>query len=61
MRRFVSTAALFGALSMAALAESYSGKLLDAPCYDQQKQAIACDATPANDLSAAENADLSSG
>jgi hypothetical protein len=47
MRRFLSTAALFGVFSMAALAESYSGKLLDASCYDQQKKASACDATSA--------------
>lgn len=45
MRRFVSTAALFGVFSMAALAESYSGRLLDASCYDQQKKASACDVT----------------
>jgi hypothetical protein len=30
---------------MVALAESYSGKLLDASCYDQQKKAAACDAS----------------
>jgi hypothetical protein len=45
MRRFLSTAALFGFFSVAALAETYSGKLLDASCYDQQKKATACDAT----------------
>jgi hypothetical protein len=45
MRRFVSTAALFGVFAMVALAESYSGKLLDASCYEQQKKATACDAT----------------
>ncbi len=45
MRRLLSTAALFGVFSMVALAESYSGKLLDASCYDQQKKATACDAT----------------
>ena len=45
MRRFVSTAALFGVFSIAALAESYSGKLLDSACYDQQKKANACAAT----------------
>jgi len=45
MPRFLSTAAIFGVFSMAALAESYSGKLLDASCYDQQKKASACDAT----------------
>jgi hypothetical protein len=37
--------AVAGALSTFALAESYSGKLLDASCYDKQKQASACDAT----------------
>jgi hypothetical protein len=31
--------------SMAAFAESYSGRLLDASCYSQQKKASACDAT----------------
>jgi hypothetical protein len=45
MRRFLSAAALFGVFSVAALAESYSGKLLDASCYDQQKKASACGAT----------------
>jgi hypothetical protein len=45
MRRFLSTTALLGVFSMAAFAESYSGTLLDASCYDQQKKASACDAT----------------
>jgi hypothetical protein len=44
MRRLVTVGALFGVFSMAALAESYSGRLLDASCYDQQKKASACDA-----------------
>jgi hypothetical protein len=30
---------------MLALADSYSGKLLDATCYDQQKKVALCDAT----------------
>lgn len=30
---------------MLALAESYSGKLLDAPCYDTQKKVASCEAT----------------
>jgi hypothetical protein len=34
--------AMFGALAMA---ENYSGKLLDSSCYDQQKSAKGCDAT----------------
>jgi hypothetical protein len=45
MRRILSIMAVAGALSTFALAESYSGKLLDASCYDKQKQANACDAT----------------
>lgn len=32
---------------MLALAENYSGKLLDASCYDQQKKSASCDATSA--------------
>ena len=45
MRRILSIVAVASALSAFALAESYSGKLLDASCYDKQKQATACDAT----------------
>jgi hypothetical protein len=30
---------------MLALADSWSGKLLDASCYDQQKKAAGCDAS----------------
>ena len=30
---------------MLALAETWSGKLLDAGCYDQQKNAVSCSAT----------------
>jgi hypothetical protein len=36
---------LFGVFSMWALAANYSGKLLDASCYDQQKKADSCGAT----------------
>jgi hypothetical protein len=45
MRRTLTLVALSGVFSMFALAESYSGKLLDASCYDQQKKASSCDAT----------------
>jgi hypothetical protein len=37
--------ALSSVLPIAALAENWSGKLLDATCYDQQKKAAMCDAT----------------
>ena len=46
MRRILPILALLGAFSMLALAESYSGTLLDSACYDQQKKASACAATP---------------
>jgi hypothetical protein len=36
---------MFGVFSMCALAANYSGKLLDASCYDQQKKADSCNAT----------------
>jgi len=45
MRKILSLAALLGAFSLVALAESYNGKLLDATCYDQQKKAAGCDAS----------------
>jgi len=45
MRRVLSLLAFTAVFSMLALADSYSGKLLDATCYDQQKKAAACDAT----------------
>lgn len=47
MRRIMSVLALTGAFSMLALAENYSGKLLDWSCYDQQKKALSCDASSA--------------
>jgi hypothetical protein len=45
MRRVLSLLALSAVFSILALAESWSGKLLDAACYDQQKKVDACDAT----------------
>lgn len=46
MRRILPVLALSGVFSMLALAENYSGKLIDASCYDQQKKAASCNATP---------------
>jgi hypothetical protein len=45
MRRILLAITLFGVFSMCALAANYSGKLLDASCYDQQKKADSCNAT----------------
>ena len=45
MRKFLLPITLFGVFSTLALAASFSGKLLDASCYDQQKKAASCDAT----------------
>jgi hypothetical protein len=43
MRRTLSLLALSGIVSTLALAESWSGKLVDATCYDQQKKVAGCD------------------
>ena len=45
MRRVLSILAFSAVFSMLALAENWSGRLLDAACYDQQKKADSCDAT----------------
>jgi hypothetical protein len=45
MRRILLAVTLFGVFSMCALAETFSGKLLDASCYDQEKKVDSCDAT----------------
>jgi len=45
MRKILSLVALSVVFSMWVLAETYSGNLLDASCYDQQKKASSCDAT----------------
>ena len=45
MRRIVPFSALLVIFSGLALAESWQGRLLDATCFDQQKNATACDAT----------------
>jgi hypothetical protein len=45
MRRILTLCASVAVFSALALAESYSGRLVDASCYDQQKSATACDPT----------------
>ena len=45
MRKAFLMLALSSLVPIAALADSWSGKLLDASCYDQQKKAAMCDAT----------------
>ena len=45
MRRVLSLLAFSAVFSMLALADSWTGKLLDASCYDQQKKVAACDPT----------------
>jgi len=47
MRRIMSVLALTGAFSVLALAENFSGKLLDSSCYDAQKKTTGCDASSA--------------
>lgn len=44
MRKLIATCALFGALSGIALAETWSGTLLDANCLHRHNQAKSCDA-----------------
>jgi hypothetical protein len=43
MRRLVMLCATFAVFSVLALAESWTGRLVDASCYDQHKSATACD------------------
>ncbi len=43
MRRILTLCACVAVFSMLALAESWTGRLVDANCYDQQKSATACD------------------
>lgn len=45
MRRVLTVLAFSAVFSMLALAENWSGRLLDVACYDQQKKADSCDAT----------------
>jgi hypothetical protein len=45
MRRVLSLVAFSAVFSMLALAENWSGRLLDATCYSESRGADACDAT----------------
>ena len=45
MRRVLTMLAFSAVFAMLALAENWSGRLLDVTCYDQQKKADSCDAT----------------
>ena len=45
MRSILILCACTAILSGLALAESWTGRLIDASCYDQQKSATACDPT----------------
>jgi hypothetical protein len=45
MKNILSSLALCSLFSVVALADNFSGKLIDASCYSQQKKAAGCDAT----------------
>jgi hypothetical protein len=45
MKNILSLLALCSLFSVAALADNFSGKLIDASCYTQQKKTAGCDAT----------------
>jgi len=45
MRKVLSVLTVSTVFSVVALADSWSGRLLDSGCYDQQKKADACDAS----------------
>jgi hypothetical protein len=45
MRKVLFLLTISAVFSMVALAENWSGRLLDSGCYDQQKKVDSCDAT----------------
>ena len=45
MRRLLTVCAVAAVFSALALAETFTGRLIDASCYDQQKSASACEPT----------------
>jgi hypothetical protein len=45
MRRLLTLCAFVTVFTTLALAESWTGRLVDASCYDQQKSATTCDPT----------------
>jgi hypothetical protein len=48
MKKLLPLAALCSLFSVAAFAENYLGKLIDANCYSQQKKTAGCDASSAS-------------
>jgi hypothetical protein len=50
MRRLLFLGAFLTVFSALALAESWTGRLVDATCYDQQKSATACDPTSSTSM-----------
>jgi hypothetical protein len=48
MKNILSLLAVCSLFSAVAFAENYSGKLIDASCYSQQKKIAGCDATSAS-------------
>ena len=45
MRKLLTLSAVIAVFSALALAESFTGRLVDASCFDQQKSATSCDPT----------------
>jgi hypothetical protein len=45
MKKILTLLSCGAVFSMLALGESWSGKLIDANCYDQQKKVASCDAS----------------
>ena len=45
MRKILTLFAFTSIFAMLAMADDFSGKLIDASCYSQQKKAMGCDAT----------------
>jgi hypothetical protein len=56
MRKIMTVLGVMSVFTGLALAETWSGKLLDASCYDQQKSAKGCDATGTTSMFAIEAA-----
>ncbi len=57
MKKFITLIGLATVFSMLALAGSWSGKLLDAACYDQNKKSAECAATATTTVFAIEATD----
>ena len=57
MKKFITLIGLATAFSMLAFAGNWSGKLLDAGCYDKNKKAAECSATTTTTVFAIEATD----